>query len=155
MHYFKYLKWDTVQQLEDSIPLCSVLYKQDQHIKTSLCLGDYKAGNWLEIFHRPVKAKLAVMLNPKGKNHHLCHSTCTRMLISLRILYRAWPGWGWPCTGQNQRKEPSCIITKADAPSTIFAAGWILGLSDLWDSAQSFLQNQVKAGPREGYLVLT
>lgn len=113
----------------------STVQTQDQHIKTSLCLGDYNAGNWLQIFHHPVKAKLAVMLNPRWKILHLCHSNCTCMLIPICMLFWTWPGLGWSCTW---RKEPPYVITKEFAPSTILAAGWILELSDLWDSAQSF-----------------
>lgn len=128
MHYFKYLKWDTVQQLEDSISLCSVLYKHRINTSRHLCLGDYKAGNW-RYFIVPVKPKLAVMLNSKGKICHLCHSNCTCMLISCMLLT-------WPCTW---RKESPYVVTKAVSPSTILGAGWILRLSDLWDSAQSFL----------------
>lgn len=107
---------------------------QDQHIQTSLCLGDYNAGNWLEIFHHPVKAKLAVMLNPRGKIRHLCHSSCTCMLIPSCVFFWAWPRLGWPCTW---RKKPPYVITKAVAPSAILAAGCILGISDLWDSELS------------------
>lgn len=134
MHYFKYLKWDTVQQLEDSIPLCSVLYEHRINTSRHLCVWEItvQGTDWryFIILLRPnwqwcwtLKEKFITYVTPTVpmcSYHHVCCS-----VLNLT----------WSCIW---RKKPPYVITKTIAPSTILAAGWTLGLSGLWDSAQSF-----------------